>query len=123
MGLKLGSLNFPDSPLTSNSLCYYYVSKAHPTTTISLDEYHTSKFISLFNLERAGADANTLARGIDTNNKNVSLFVEWQPQQTRNPSNPRYVHVAVMNELMINIFNTHVDILEKKNNLISLYII
>ena len=36
MGLKIGSFNFPDSPLTSNSLCYYYVSKVHPTTSISL---------------------------------------------------------------------------------------
>ena len=42
MGLKIGSLNFPDSPLTSNSLCYYYVSKAHPRTSIGLNEYHTT---------------------------------------------------------------------------------
>ena len=112
MGLKLGSLNFPDSPLTSNSLCYYYVSKAHPRTTIGLYEYNTFKFISLFNLERAGADANTLARGIDTNNKNLSLLVEWQKEEAMNPKNPKYVHVVLMNELMVNIFNTHVDILE-----------
>ena len=112
MGLKIGSLNFPDSPLNSNSLCYYYLSKAHPRTTIALNEYHSTKFISLFNLERAGASADVLARGIDTNNKNLSLSLEWPPVQTGGASNPKYVHVVLMNELMINIFNTHVDILE-----------
>ena len=113
MGLKIGSLNFPDSPLTSNSLCYYYISKVHPKTSIALNEYHTTKFISLFDLERAGADNNTLARGIDTNNKNLSLTVEWPPELSENSgTNPKYVHVVMMNELMINIFNTHVDILE-----------
>ena len=68
----------------------------------------------LFNLERAGADNNTLARGIDTNNKNLSLTVEWPPELVAGNSatNPKYVHVVMMNELMINIFNTHVDILE-----------
>ena len=69
MGLKIGSLNFPDSPLTSNSLCYHYVSKVHPETSIALNEYPTTKFISVFDLERAGADNNTLAHGIDTNKK------------------------------------------------------
>ncbi len=108
IGLKLGSLNFPDSPLTSNSLCYYYLSKVHPETSISLKEYHTTKFISVFDLERAGASLDILARGIDTNNKNLSLIVEFPSDTTK----PQYVHVVMQNELMVNIFNTHVDILE-----------
>ena len=85
----------------------------HPTTSISLIEYHSNKFISLFDLERARADTNTLARGIDTNNKNLSLFVEFPPVPLGDLTiNPKYFHVVMMNELMINIFNTHVDILE-----------
>ena len=43
----------------------------HPQTSIGTAEYNTTKFISLFNLERAGADSNTIGRGIDTNNKNL----------------------------------------------------
>ena len=54
MGLKIGSLNFPDSPLNSNSLCYYYLSKAHPKTTIALNEYHSTKFISLIQFRKSG---------------------------------------------------------------------
>ena len=108
IGLKLGSLNFPDSPLTSNSLCYYYVSKVHPETSISLKEYHTTKFISVLDLERAGESWDILARGIDTNNKNLSLTVEFPTDATK----PQYVHVVMQNEQMVNIFNTHVDILE-----------
>ncbi len=54
----------------------------------------------------------TLARGIDTNNKNLSLTVEFPPEVSEPVINPKYVHVVMMNELMINIFNTHVDILE-----------
>ena len=77
MGLRIGSLQFPDMPLNSNSLCYYYLDKCHPQTSIGLNDYHTTKFISLFNLERAGADSSVLARGIDTNNKNLSLTVEF----------------------------------------------
>ena len=117
MSLRIGSLNFPDSPLSSNQVCYYYISKAHPETSITLLEYNLTKFISLFNLERAGASNNVLARGIDTNNKNLSLYLEW-PSEVENtvpnapPKPPQYVHVVMMNELMVNIFNTHVDILE-----------
>ena len=107
MSLKIGSLNFPDSALSSNSLCSY-VSKVHPETSISLKEYHTTKFISLFDLERAGASRNVLARGIDTNNKKLYLTVEFPTDATK----PQYVHVVMVNELMINICNTHVDILE-----------
>ena len=101
-------LNFPDSALSSNSLCYYYISKVHPETSISLKEYHTTKCISLFDLERAGASTDVLARGIDTNNKNVSLTVDFHTDASK----PQHVHVVMVNELMINIFNTHVDILE-----------
>ena len=117
MSLRIGSLNFPDSPLSSNQVCYYYISKAHPETSITLLEYNLTKFISLFNLERAGASNNVLARGIDTNNKNLSLYLEWpsvvaDTVPNAPPKPPQYVHVVMMNELMVNIFNTHVDILE-----------
>ena len=66
-------------------------------------DYHTTKFISVFNLERATADSNVLARGIDTNNKNLSLTVEF-PQlvldATPNapPKPPSYIHVVMVNE-------------------------
>jgi len=117
MSLRIGSLNFPDSPLSSNQVCYYYLSKVHPETSIPLQGYHLNKFISLFDLERAGASNNVLARGIDTNNKNLSLYLEWHAAvadtvENAPPKPPQYVHVVMMNELMINIFNTHVDILE-----------
>ena len=117
LGLRIGSLQFPDMPLNSNSLCYYYLNKCHPETNIDLQEYHTDKFISVFNLERASADSNVLARGIDTNNKNLSLTVEFPqlvPDATPNapPKPPSYIHVVMVNEMMVNIFNTHVDILE-----------
>ena len=46
----------------------------HPKTSIGLYEYHTTKCISLFILERAGAEQNTLARGIDTNNKKYIII-------------------------------------------------
>ena len=84
------------------------MSKVHPETSIGLNEYHSTKFISLFDLERAGASTDVLARGIDTNNKNVSLTVKFPTDATK----PQYVHVVMQNELMVNIFNTHVDILE-----------
>jgi len=116
LSLRIGSLNFPDSPLSSNSLCYYYLSKVHPETSIPLTEYNSCKFISLFDLERAGASTDVLARGVDTNNKNLSLYVEWPKAEPNGPNAPpeppEYVHVVMVNELMINIFNTHVDILE-----------
>lgn len=116
LSLRIGSLNFPDSPLSSNSLCYYYLSKVHPESSIALREYNLTKFISLFDLERAGASKDVLARGIDTNNKNLSLVVEWPPTEAASasaaPEPPNYIHVVLMNELMVNIFNTHVDILE-----------
>ena len=116
MSLRIGSLNFPDSPLNSNSLCYSYLSKVHPETSIALVEYNLTKFISLFDLERAGASKDVLARGIDTNNKNLSLYVEWPARVADGPDSPpeppEYIYVVLMNELMINIFNTHVDILE-----------
>ena len=117
LGLRIGSLQFPDMPLNSNSLCYYYLSKCHPETSIGIYDYHTTKFISVFNLERATADSNVLARGIDTHSKNLSLTVEF-PQlvldATPNapPKPPTYLHVVMVNEMMINIFNTYVDILE-----------
>ena len=119
MGLRIGSLQFPDMPLNSNSLCYYYLNKFHPETSIDpFKEYNTIKFISVFNLERAGADSNVLARGIDTNNKNLSLTIEWpvevndsNPPSVEDPAKPpNYVHIVMVNEMMINIFNTHVDI-------------
>ena len=112
LSLKIGSLNFPDMPLNSQSACYYYLTKCHPETNIAVVEYNNNKFISVFNLERAGADSNVLARGIDTNNKNLSLMVDLPPAETGKPLPPQYVHVVMMNELMVNIFNTHVDILE-----------
>ena len=116
LSLRIGSFNFPDSPLSSNSLCYYYLSKVHPETSIPLTEYNSCKFISLFDLERAGASTDVLARGVDTNNKNLSLYVEWPKAEPNGPNAPpeppEYVHVVMVNELMINIFNTHVDILE-----------
>jgi len=112
LSLKIGSLNFPDMPLNSQSVCYYYLNKCHPETNISVLEYNNTKFISLFNLERADADSNVLARGIDTNNKNLSLMVDLAKEVTGKPQPPEYVHVVMVNELMINIFNTHVDILE-----------
>jgi hypothetical protein len=112
LSLKIGSLNFPDMPLNSQSVCYYYLNKCHPETNISVLEYNNTKFISLFNLERADADSNVLARGIDTNNKNLSLMVDLAKGVTGKPQPPEYVHVVMVNELMINIFNTHVDILE-----------
>ena len=116
LSLRIGSLNFPDSLLNSNSVCYYYLSKVHPETSIPLTEYNLCKFISVFDLERAGASTDVLARGIDTNNKNLSLVVEWHKEvpvsASAPPEPPEYVHVVMMNELMINIFNTHVDILE-----------
>jgi len=79
LGLRIGSLNFPDTPLQSNSVCYHYLSKVHPETSIAVDEYYLTKFISVFDLERAGASSDVLARGIDTNNKNLRLSVEWPP--------------------------------------------
>ena len=79
---------------------------------IPLLESNLTKFISLFNLERAGASNNVSARGIDTNNKNLSLYLEWPAAADGVPKPPQYVHVVMMNELMVNIFNTHVDILE-----------
>ena len=117
MGLRIGSLQFPDMPLNSSSLCYYYLDKCHAENSIDLLEYHTDKFISVFNLERASADSNILARGIDTNNKNLSLTVEFPnevPEDTPNapPKMPTYVHVVMVNEMMVNSFNTYVDILE-----------
>ena len=109
--MRLGSINFPDNPLNSNSVCYYYLDKVHPQTSINMEEYFSNKFISVFNLERAAADSNTLARGIDTNNKNVSLSVDF-PEVAGKPNKPTYIHVVLMNELLINIFSTHIDILE-----------
>ena len=44
------------------------LNKCHPETSIGLYAYHSTKFIRVFNLERAGADSDVLARGIDTNN-------------------------------------------------------
>ena len=107
-------------PLNCNSLCYYYLDKCHPENSIDLKDYHTNKFISVFNLERASADSNVLARGIDTNNKNLSLTVQWPPKVpdsvpaavTDPPIPPQYVHVVMVNEMMVNIFNTYVDMLE-----------
>ena len=51
IGLKLGSLNFLDTPLNSNSRCYYYINKVHPETSIGSKEYHTTIVISVFDLE------------------------------------------------------------------------
>ena len=80
-------------------------------------DHHTTKFISVFNLERAGADSNVLARGIDTDNKHVSLIVEYpklvpDTESSTPPKPPTYVHGVMVNEMMVNIFNTYVDILE-----------
>ena len=65
MSLRGGSINFPDNPYNNNSVCYYYLNKVHPQTNIALNEYYTTKFITVFNLERANADYHTLGRGIE----------------------------------------------------------
>ena len=69
MSLRIGSISFPDTPYNINQVCYFYLEKVHPQSSIKLDEYYTHTFITIFNLERAGAGSDVLARGIDTNNK------------------------------------------------------
>ena len=111
MSLRIGSINFPDTPSNDNKICYYFLDKVHPQSSIKWDEYYTNKLITIFNLERAGAGSDVLARGIDTNNKNLSLSLQFK-EEANKPKPPTYIHVVMCNEMIIKIFNTHVDIME-----------